>query len=316
MKRVFSYLCPLVFALSIAVSCGTAEQKNKENDVIYDYELYGLNRPVKMVKVRTYEAMSKFGDVVKGELTEGYNMSFNSVGNIEVWEDYDSYGDLDYVRKYKYNDNNLLVEKASYFRDGELFRLYKNEYDKDNNCIKTVTYSGDGALLYYSTHEYEDGNLIRTVNKDYYDEEEHCLVYINKWNGDKLVETVCEYDGEYNSLVKYTHYDKKHYECVEYDKNGEITAEGSLLLNDLGRLVKESYNDVYREVKWNEKNLPVYLYNVNLYNNTNISYPYGDDIPVYYVEYKYDKIGNWIEQIVYEGKIKKPVSISEREIIY
>ena len=316
MKRVFSYLCPLVFALSIAVSCGTAEQKNKENDVIYDYELYGLNRPVKMVKVRTYEAMSKFGDVVKGELTGGYNMSFNSVGNIEVWEDYDSYGDLDYVRKYKYNDNNLLVEKASYFRDGELFELYKREYDKNNNWIKQVTYSGDGALLDCFTHEYEDGNLIRTVNKDYYDEEEHCLVYINKWNGDKLVETVCEYDGEYNSLVKYTHYDKKHYECVEYDKNGEITAEGSLLLNDLGRLVKESYNDVYREVKWNEKNLPVYLYNVNLYNNTNISYPYGDDIPVYSVEYKYDKIDNWIEQIVYEGEIKKPVSISEREIIY
>ena len=316
MKRVFSYLCPLVFALSIAVSCGTAEQKNKENDVIYDYELYGLNRPVKMVKVRTYEAMSKFGDVVKGELTGGYNMSFNSVGNIEVWEDYDSYGDLDYVRKYKYNDNNLLVEKASYFRDGELFELYKREYDKNNNWIKQVTYSGDGALLDCFTHEYEDGNLIRTVSKHYYDEEEHCTVYINKWNGDKLVETVCEYDGEYNSLVKYTHYDKKHYEWVEYDKNGEITAEGSLLLNDLGRLVKESYNDVYREVKWNEKNLPVYLYNVNLYNNTNISYPYGDDIPVYSVEYKYDKIGNWIEQIVYEGEIKKPVSISEREIIY
>ena len=300
----------------MAVGCGSAEQTNKEDDIVYDYKLYGLDRPVKMVKVRTYEAMSKFGDVVKGELTEGYNVSFNPVGNIELYEEYDSYGDLVRVSKCKYNDNNLLVEKANYLGDGELFRLYKREYDKDNNCIKRVIYSGDGALLDYSTYEYEDGNIIRTVNKNYYDEEEHCSVYTNKWNGGQLVETVQEYEGEYHSVFKYKRNDKKHYEGVEYDKNGEIKAECSLLLNDLGRLVKESYNDVYREVKWNEKNLPVYLYNMDLYNNTDILYSYGDDIPVYYVEYKYDKMGNWIEQIVYKGEVKKPVSISEREIIY
>ena len=34
------------------------------------------------------------------------------------------------------------------------------------------------------------------------------------------------------------------------------------------------------------------------------------------IKYEYDKKGNWIKQIIYEGEVKEPVTISERTIVY
>ena len=81
-------------------------------------------------------------------------------------------------------------------------------------------------------------------------------------------------------------------------------------------MVSRNEGELHIIVEWNDKKLPIFLKNAHLSNNTIISlYSTGEE-NTYYVEYEYDKKGNWIKQVVYEGEIKTPLTISERVIQY
>ena len=105
----------LLLALSVMLyGCGGGSK------IRYSYEEYGLNCPVKSVKVLTYEAKSKFGEVTKGDLSwsGNYTAQFNEVGNIEQLSTYDATGDLSGMTRYKYNEDDQLVEQSVYSSDG------------------------------------------------------------------------------------------------------------------------------------------------------------------------------------------------------
>lgn len=70
------------------------------------------------------------------------------------------------------------------------------------------------------------------------------------------------------------------------------------------------------EIRYNEKNLPVYVKGGDFYYNTGVVLVSMYENNVYYIEYEYDEKGNWIKQIVYEGEMKKPYTISDRTIVY
>ena len=105
-------VCPLIVSLIVlwASSCNSK--------VFYDYERYGLNCPVKSVKVTTYKAESKFGDIVKDVLAwDGHYLAkFNTIGNLEEISWFDHEGTLYSVDQYKYNDNNKIVEIGDYLK--------------------------------------------------------------------------------------------------------------------------------------------------------------------------------------------------------
>lgn len=277
----------ILFAILFFVGCGGGNSR-------YDYELYGLNAPVKSVKVLTYEADSKFGEVVKGELKflGNYVAEFNAVGNIQSISDFDSDGDLFWVSKYKYNDNNHMIEHSSYNPEGEV--EYKNtfEYVYDGEKIVSVT----------------QNSLYNDINTTY--------LYESMYDGNTIVEENTFVNGDFISKTKYLKHDVSGKEWILYDKDGVEESSGHEYYNKSGRVVSSRIGDKSFEVKWNDKNLPIYLKNAQLYNNTLISSLLDEGESLYYVEYEYDTMGNWVRQIVFEGEMKRPVSISEREIKY
>lgn len=285
--KVFLLIASLTVLLT--TSCTTSCDNNKRK---CHYEDYGLNCPVKSIKVTTYEAKSKFGDVVKDDLAQDghYQATFNAVGNLEAFYSYDDNGDLVSVEKYK--------------------------YDKDENVVEFSTYDNEGALMYSLQFEYVDDKISSYVQKSYWNDEEERRTYNHKWDGGYIVETDLLVNGELFSKTKNTNTSKNKREWVLYDKNGEEISRGYEEYNDFGGIVKHDDGNLHFEVQWNNKNLPIHLKNAHLHNNTMISWNGNEEGCEYYVEYEYDRKGNWIKQTVYEDEIKKPLTISERIITY
>ena len=285
MKNLF--IAPLCLVCLFA-SCQQSANK------IYHYEEYGLNSPVKSVKVTTYEAESKFGDIVKGELEWNghYLVKFNAVGNIESIQEFDDDGDLTGVVKYKYNELN--------------------------NVIGFYDYDEEGECKYSSVCEYDGMYLVKQTITNYYSNEPEITVLEFVRTGEWITETRVTKDKELSSLTKYSKSDATGGEWITYDKTGKELSKGVQKLNKNGRIIEHCEYDICHKIEWNDKNLPVHLTNALLHHNTIVSWYMQDESPECHIEYEYDDKDNWIRQIVFEcdGELKVPVTISEREIIY
>ena len=258
----------------------------------FHYKEYGLNCSVKSVKVTTYKAESKFGEIVNGYLEENgnYLAVFNDVGNLKSITYYDEDGDLSGMEKYKYNEENKVIEFSSYKKDGTL------------NINITYTYNNNQIESF--------------ICKGYWNNEEEIDEYKHKRDGERLVEVTITTNGELSSVTKYNNYSGQGEEWVTYNKDGKEITRGREVYDDKGRIVSRNEDEIHSEVQWNDNNLPTFLKNAFLHNNTNIVWYANGDEHIYYVEYEYDKKGNWIKQIVYKGETKKPLTISERIITY
>lgn len=273
--------------------CPTLLLSSCKNNRTYDYEFLGLNRIVKSVKVTTYKAESKFGEVVKGDLYwDGHYLAiFNSIGNLESISSFDDNGELTRVEKYKYDKDNKIIEVSSYDKDGDIGN--KLTYTYINDQIESFT------------------------QKSYWNDTENINEYKYKWDGEQLLERMRISNGELSTITKYKRNGKDGSEWITYDQDGKEISRGDETYNDYGRLVSRNEGELHIEIKWNDKKLPIFLKNAHLSNNTIISW-FVDGVKdtYYYVEYEYDKKGNWINQIIYEGESKKPLTISERIITY
>jgi hypothetical protein len=277
-KILLMTLCSLV-----VLSCA--------KDKTYSYQDFGLNCPVKSIKVTTYAAGLKSGEVVKGNRKRygNYLAEFNSVGNIiTLTEYYDNDCDINSVVKYKYNNDDNIIEDALYDKDGELCKSHSFEYN--GFLLSKIT-----STFKYTTEE----------------------VYVNEFfrDGETIIKETLHHNGELISVTKYNKNDKTGAEWVCYDGDGKEVEKGSCIRND-GKLTRFNLNDKdYYEVTWNEKGLPIYLKNAELHNSSFIHYNFLDD-SIFHIEYEYDKKGNWIKQTLFKGELKKPVTISERVIVY
>lgn len=279
----------LLLALSIGIllaSCG--EEDKKETT----YDIWGLNCPVKSIKVTTYEAKNKFGELAKIGIAEenNYFVAFNTAGKAESVSTFGKEGDLVAMEKYKYDSNGNLTEVSSYGHDGE--------------------------LLCQELYEYEGTHGVRFINRSLWDDDVDTYEHTYEWEDEKMISRTTTHNGELESVTKYTKWDKSGNEWVEYDKNGDETGRGSTILDEAGFIKQIKYGEYCGEVERNEKSLPVHAKNTRIMRNTLFSFSTGDEDEVYYAEYEYDERGNWIKQTIYEGEMKKPVTISEREINY
>lgn len=231
--------CVFVINFMILLSSCTNKQT-------YDYEYYGLNCPVKSVKVTTYEAESKFGEILNGDLEPdgNYLAVFNGVGNLESISYYDEDGDLSRIGKYKYNEENKVTAVSDYDNDGDL--VSQTMYTYNNDHIESFTI------------------------KSYWSDKEVIRVYKHKWNGEYIIETDVLVDGELYSKTKYknAYKNNREREWVKYDKDGKEVSRGYEEYNVCGRIIKRNEGDFYLEVQWNEKNVPIHLKNAHLWNNT------------------------------------------------
>ena len=311
MKTILKILTIILFVTLHVVSCNnSADQKTDVKKL--SYERYELNCPVKSIDVRTYEASSKFGEVIKGEPTYGnYLAEFDEVGNLIKRTDYFRDGDIFVVYKCVYDKKNNMIEETSYSGEGEQTSLVQNEYNADGKLLKSVSYDKDGNMDQCYENAYEDGCLRRNKRVEY--EDDGTVVeteWINKWNGEILLERSLYRNGELISVYKFSDYKADSMaKGVEYDAEGVKQREFYEESGKFGVVLMKSHSCVdgseseYR-VERNKLGHVVYIYNSE-----------SDKKETYY-EYEYDSNDNWIKKVEFQGVIRKPVEIVEREIKY
>ena len=307
------YVLLLVCAFILS-GCGNSADESPKKKLFYSYESYELVCPVKSVNVRRYEVTTKFGDLVKEELADGYYtvIEFNHSGHIEKYVAYDDKDKIMHMQRTAYDHNGFLSEVASYSEDGQLEELHKYVFREDGNWLKRDTYNQDGDLKTVSVRKFEGDKLVEYREEKYNDADTLVDKTICKFNGNVLEYYSVYQNGELYYTEKYSKYDeygiqessmydasgdlyKKYY--LEKDKNGELV---------VGRVFDADGNKTYdKEIKRNENDLVSY---------ERVWEDEEETITEY--EYEYDHKGNWIKKIQYEGTVRKPVKITEREIVY
>ena len=300
----------LIFTIS--TMCIPLFVSSCKNEISSDCKRLGLNTTVKSVQVKTYEAESKFGEIVRGDLDRdgNYLASFDEEGNLTSITDFDDDGELDSKTVFAYDDRNRLITYTQYYWN-DLVSSFEYVYD-ENYLVKL------------------NQKLFKNVLTEY------------KRNGEQILEYKKFVDGEIEEMAKYLESSSTRASYIVYDNEGkelrtvqeEYDKEGRLLkqikntgakidttiwiYNKTGYLTEVSMTEhKYKgEIKYNDKNLPIYIKGGDLYHNTEVVLTFWNKNKVYYLEYEYDDKGNWIKQIVYEGEMKKPYTISDRSIVY
>ena len=311
MKADMKILAVMLFVASFAMSCGSSAENKKDKKKL-SYEQYELNRPVKSIDVRTYEASSKFGEVIKGDPTYGnYLAEFDKAGNLIRKTEYFSDGDVYLVHMYKYDEQNNQIEEMSYSWEGELTALLKYEYNDAGKMVKYFRYDEDGNVDFFGENEYEDEYLVRSRSVRYdedgaTDEEE----WVFNRDGKMLLESSWYMNGKLVNVYKFSKFEENCVvEGVEYDADGVKLKEFYEESDEHGvKLIKshdftDGSESEYR-VKRNDRGHIVYIYDSQ------------EEHKETYYEYEYDSKGNWTKQVKLEGVMKKPVEIIEREIKY
>lgn len=300
----------LVFTIS--AMCAIFFVSSCKNELSSDCKLLGLNTVVTSVQVKTYKAESNFGEIVRGDLNwdGNYLALFDEKGNLTSITDFDDDGELDGKTVYVYDDVNRLINRAYYDWDGEVIFSIENEYEgkyllktkqlyRDNISIKEYRRNGEKILEYTS---YVDGEVEETAK--YLESSLLRASYV-----------VCDSDGKEIRTVM-EEYDRDGHLIKQVNSTGIETDTTMCVYNKAGYLTEMSASGYKGEIRYNEKNLPVYVKGGDFYYNTGVVLVSMYENNVYYIEYEYDEKGNWIKQIVYEGEMKKPYTISDRTIVY
>ena len=285
--------------LFLSLGC-TTQSNHSLTKITADYQKYGLCKTVKSVKVLSYSVIEKFGDYEKGELldTDNYILNFNESGNLSESSSFSKTGKLTFKTEYKYRDG-LSIGSIHYSSNGEISTEIQTEYDGDILLSKTIIDPG--------AHELKKYGIDHPINQkfDFSNDGKRITGFVRTDDGVKKEQFIYKWNG--NTV-----------EITSHDLNGTSTGHHRIEeYDDLNRQIKLIYeNGITCEVKYNDKGLPVYLKNAHITTGTVIFDPYNKTEKISHLKYKYDKKGNWIERIEYEGEMKKPISISEQTIQY
>lgn len=292
------------------VSCVETKKDKKENSLI---ELSLLGN-VKYIKSTFYDVDEKFGELEKTTIKVIEITNFNKNGFITKSIYKDLKNSSEYIRDYKYDENNNLLE------ENNAYGFFTYKYDELNRRIQRDEHYENKELKFRSINVYDEkGNL--TESNTY------------KPNGDLHSKSIYKYDDKGN-CTEYANYKEDgglYYKYIwSYDNKGNIIEEDEVksMLGSKGNIMKYVYNDKNQNIKktYVEPNGDIdyvidYKYDEkgNVTNEKSVS---DSGINTYTIDYtyKYDKIGNWIEQIevsfnpYYEIEPKR--TIIEREIEY
>lgn len=210
----------------------------------------------------TYEKKNEYHIGTSNSLSEYVNFT---LGNSNL-----DYGENSIYWEYRYDDENRLVFKASYYNN-EALTYEKTEY-YDNGKIKILeSYQGYIGL---------DNEINGSLSKTEYDENEN-VIFLSNYDseGNIIYKFVSEYrnnkpykattydsNGIESIVVLNKEYDSK-YEFTEYDKDNNLTGYNVITYDSNGNITKSEYYDE----------------NFNSLDN--------------YIIYKYDEKGN---QILFE----------------
>ena len=159
MKKVLT----IVLAIFCLASCEKSTQKN-------DLAELKLNGKVKSIREIPYEAVEKFGEVVKGDALdrfgENLQITFNEKGNKLEKNSFNPDGSLSFKHTYKYDDKGNQIELNFFNPDDNLDFKFTYKYDDKGNEIERNSFNSDGSLFLKYTYKYtydQQGNWIQRI---------------------------------------------------------------------------------------------------------------------------------------------------------
>lgn len=276
----------MVAAVVLLAGCG------KSGKEVPAYDQMGLNCKVQSILVTTYEAESRFGEVVKGDVDEWgtgeiYKAEFDANGNLVAWTDFYSDGEIFTKSVYIYNANGQKTEVVNYDDDGEVWDKEVYTYNDQGKELTRVRYDRHGTLRSRAEYVYH-GEEVECVTYD--PETESCI--------SRLIQQY-DQDGKLVSEV--------------YSRGDKIIAKRSFVYDEQGRMIRQEAGSNVYTIEYNEHGLP--RKSVNCFYGTSGWYESSANA-TYVYEYVYDQKGNWFTRTVYEGEAMIPLYIVEREINY
>lgn len=297
--------------LLILTTIGFSNDKSQN-----DWEIYGFQGDVQSVTQVNYSLIwpNKLGSK---KLMGGNQYVFDKKGRMieQRWLNSDS--SLSLKTTYKRNKKGLEIETKSYRYDKVLQSMIKKIYDRKGNEVERISFNSDGSLKEKRVYKYDnndnwtelliydqDGNLEREATKIYnYDQFGNLIqeLALSAKDSFDVKYTIYKYDEKQNLIEK-----------DEYRQDSSIHGNYFYKYNQSGTLIEEYENYYYSNGKLQEKHSYTYDLKGNIiewkwhYSSTD----YGKNV----YKFKFDKQGNWVEEIEFENgeaEIK-----SERKIIY
>jgi hypothetical protein len=269
------------FVFMICVLCISC---NNENELKNDLEKANLKGSVKSTTENTYQAIEKFGEIVKGELIT--NEIFNKHNTIIKYnlKGYRLEDNRVFPTKFRYNDKNLLIEEYEYISKVKIF------------------------------HKYDDGGLELELNNFYKDTLVQRIKYKYDNMGNKVEINSYDYSGKLSYKIKQVFKEKNVIQSKEYDEDGLLSSTNKYKYNNNGNIIENIVLDSNNKVtnKYNSK----YDENNNLIEwRVFIDNDIRNELTTYKYSYlKFDSNKNWTEKIEYENDI--PTKITLRTIEY
>ena len=282
---------------------------NAQNNKKTDWENDRLKGKVKSVKIKVYEPIFKFGEIVK-DYEHDIFIDYEDDEGIGIYETY-------------YNITGKITDCKYFYYSGEITGWpigIKYIYDEKGNNIEQREYSDainvamkiseKGAPWSRTLFKYNnDGSIAEKIYDNYYYQDHETTTYSYKYNerGNVIEENQVEInkhlDNEEISIKTKTTY--------KYDYKGNLI-ESEWKVDDSDSYGYHKYDSKGNLIEYkNRDDKYVYKYD----NKGDLIECVNPNLDGTY-EYKYDKKGNWIEKITYEGETKTPTRITERTIEY
>lgn len=322
MKRTY-----VLFVATLLVATAFAQPKKQPAPEREGWEshyrgdaLQPIYGDVKMVTVTKYYLSDKFGELVKGSSQYTMSCEFNQQGDvISCTHRGDSY--IAMVRVWKYNSEGKVKDLSTYHRwtDSEnnensvLEQKVIYTYDSSGNLIELARYDDDGSLEEKTILRYDaNGNAIEK-SQFYSSGAAHSRRYFKYDTNGNIIE-----ERFANSVSFYYKY--------KYD------SWGNRIKVELYRTA-DGVMDEYEEYEYNSNGdmirYSAYNYDNSLRREDRYSYVYdsaGNRIEKakYYQEgpldrkyvWKYDTVGNVVEETCFVGDAMVPEYIIEYDIVY
>jgi hypothetical protein len=157
----------VILLLIITISCNTNQER------LNDLEKLKLEKDIKSIIIKEFDALEKFGEIVEGNhQTPDAVIKFNENGNILELKDCMLFEEnfnnslrlqTSSITKYLY-DGLSLKEKNEYDKNGGLFQKWKYTTDTKGNILKEISYNKLGVENYRYVNKYDKlNNLIESI---------------------------------------------------------------------------------------------------------------------------------------------------------
>lgn len=321
------FITQLFLLLTAIFNFNYASNAQDINDKRNDLEKASLKGKIMSYKESTFLTKDKFGEIMKGELKNNPRLwKFNKNGfktevlfvrlstgvqmkfEICTYDEHENFSKLELFDEYgseglrpsttfimKYDNNNNMIERSEYDREGNLQTKWIYTYNSSNKLNEVIEFDG---------RRYDDGGNFSS-RKQY------------QYNNGKVSSEI-EFESLGSSVGNKTNYVYDSRGNLLYQVNEYNTKKNISKYNDKNQLIEFQESDGYNKYKYKYDDrgnmIEAFEYKIEYNYKNNISVQEEVLVEKIFYQYKYDEKGNWTQRMKTVNVI--PTEIIEREITY